>query len=264
MDAVAYADYLDRLVVSLGADDRVVGIVGLGSTAATGREPDEWSGHDLRVIVVPGCEEEYRADPSWLPDYGRLILWMRETAHGMKAVYDDGHLVEVAVFRPDELAVARVNAYRVLLDKGGVTESLAGVLEETTAHLAGARRSEAYLAGQFVTHLLVGLNRYARGEILSGYEFIGTHAVGDLLALLPMVLEPADTAAIDDLDPRRRVEQMFPVPAAHISQALAGSVPEAALGLLAAAETSVKPHLSEWPAGVAAIVRRQATDLLAR
>ena len=264
MDAVAYAEYLDRLIVSLGADERVVGIVGLGSTAAMRRAPDEWSDHDLWVIVEPGCEEGYRADPSWLPDHGRLILWMRETAHGMKAVYDDGHLVEVAVFGPDELAAARVNAYRVLLDKGGVAEALAGLGSETADRVAEARCSEAYLAGQFVTHLLVGLNRYARGEIISGYELIGTHAVGDLLALLPMVLEPADPAAIDDLNTRRRVEQMFPIPAARISQALAGSVPEAALGLLAAAETSVKPHMSEWPAGVAAIVRRQATDLLAR
>ena len=28
-------------------------------------------------------------------DSGRLILWMRETRHGMKAVYDDGHLVDM-------------------------------------------------------------------------------------------------------------------------------------------------------------------------
>jgi hypothetical protein len=263
MDAVKFAEYLERLVSSLSADERIVGVVGFGSTAATVREPDEWSDHDLWVIVEPGCEEEYRTDPSWLPDHGRLILWMRETPHGMKAVYDDGHLVEVTVFRTDELAVTRVNAYRVLLDKGGVAEALAGVRRETVDRLSEARHTEAYLAGQFVTQLLVGLNRWARGEILSGHEFVKTHAVGNLLALLPMVLEPADPDVMDDLDPRRRVEQMFPIPAARISEALVRDVPEAVLGLLAAAEMSVKPHLQEWPAGVAAVVRRQATDLLA-
>ena len=78
-----------------------------------------------------------------------------------------------------------------------------------------------------------------------------------------MVLEPADPAALDDLDPRRRVEQAFPVPATRISEALVMGIPHAALGLLAAAETSVKPQLREWPGGVAAGVRRLATDLLA-
>jgi len=263
MDAVVYEEYLERLIVSLGADERVVGVVGLGSTAATVREPDEWSDHDLWVVVEAGCEEEYRSDPAWLPDHGRLILWMRETPHGMKAVYDDGHMVEVAVFRLDELAVTAANAYRVLLDRGGVAAALDDVRAKTADRVTETRRTEAYLAGQFVTQLLVGLNRYARGEILSGHEFIKTHAVGNLLALLPMVLEPADPSALDDLDPMRRIEQAFPVPAARISEALVMDIPGAALGLLAAAETSVKPRLGEWPGGVAAVVRRLATDLLA-
>jgi len=264
MDTVEYAEYLERLIASLGAHEHVLGVVGLGSTAATVRDPDEWSDHDLWVIVEAGCEEEYRSDPSWLPDHGRLLLWMRETSHGMKAVYDDGHLVEVAVFRLDELAVTGANAYRVLLDRGGIGAALDDVRRKTADRVVETRHTEAYLVGQFVTQLLVGLNRCARGEILSGHEFVKTHAVGSLLALLPMVLEPADTSALDDLDPRRRVEQAFPVAAARISEALVMDIPEAALGLLAAAETSVKPLLREWPGGVAAAVRRLATDLLSR
>ena len=81
MDAVAYAEWLERLVARLSQDDRVIGVVGLGSTAGTDREPDEWSDHDVWVIVRAGFEEELRIDPSWLPDHERLVMWMRETEH---------------------------------------------------------------------------------------------------------------------------------------------------------------------------------------
>lgn len=262
MDAAAYADYLERFVAALGDDPRVRGVVGLGSTAGTDREPDEWSDHDLWVVVEPGTEEELRTDSSWLPDHGRLLLWMRDTQHGMKAVYDDGHQVEVAVFRPDELQAARVNAFRVLLDKGGVAAAMPAVRAATEEELAARRAPAPFLTGQFITGLLVGLGRYARGEVLSGHEFVKVHAVGHLLALLPQVLEPEDPSAVDDLNPWRRVEQAFPDAARSIAAALTEDVPRAALGLLAAAETSVKPALGSWPTGVAAIVRRMATDLL--
>ena len=261
MDAVAYAEWLEFLVAGLSHDGRVIGVVGLGSTAATVREPDEWSDHDVWIVVRPGFEEELRIDPSWLPDHHRLVMWMRETAHGMKAVYDDGHLVEVAVFRPDELALARVNAYRVLLDKGGVAAAMPEVRSATETHLADQRRSEGFLVGQFVTGLLVGLTRHARGERISGHEFVKTHAVGHLLALLPRVLQPADPGAVDDLNPWRRVDQAFPEMAERIAAALLQETPQAALELLAAAET-LKPRLESWPTGVAAAVRRIASGLL--
>ncbi len=259
MDAVAYAEYLERLIASLGAAEHVVGVVALGSTAATVREPDRWSDHDLLVIVEAGFEDQFRSDPAWLPDPARLLLWMRETEHGVKAVYDDGHQVEVAVLRLDQLAVARVNAYRVLLDKGGVAAAMTRVREATVAYLAAAGRSERYLVGQFVTGLLVGIGRYARGEEIGGHESVKVHAAGHLLALLPLVLEPAHPEALDDLDPWRRVEEAFPDMAARISEALAEDVPRATLGLLAAAET-LRPMLADWPAGVAAAVRRLAVE----
>ncbi|MCJ7725099.1 MAG: aminoglycoside 6-adenylyltransferase [Acidimicrobiia bacterium] len=261
MDTVAYAEYLERLIAALGADERVLGAVALGSTAATVRQPDQWSDHDVWVIVEPGFEEHYRTDPSWLPDHGRLVLWLRETEHGVKAVYEDGHMVEVTVFRLDELAAARVNSYRVLLDKGGVAAAMPGIRAATEEHLAGECRSEGYRVGQFITGLLVGICRFARGEKISGPEFVKVHATGHLLALIPMVLDPADPTAVDDLNPWRRVEQAFPGVASRIAAALAQDVPQATLGLLAVAE-ALRPHLADWPTGVAVVVRRMAGDLL--
>ena len=86
---------------------------------------------------------------------------------------------------------------------GGIAGALADVHQKTAGRVAETHRTEAFLAGQFVTQLLVGLNRWARGEVLSGHEFVKTHAVGNLLALLPMVLEPADPDVTDVAEPRR-------------------------------------------------------------
>lgn len=166
MEPARFRRYVDRLVEGLTADPRVLGIVGLGSTAMNGRAPDRWSDHDVWVVVADGAEEDFRTDPSWLPDAERLVLWFRETPHGMKGVYDDGHLVEAAVFAVDELVVTSANDYRVLLDRERVTERM----EEIRAATMGraGRPDPAFLAGQFLTNLLVGTARHARGSGSAG------------------------------------------------------------------------------------------------
>ncbi|HYG62421.1 MAG TPA: hypothetical protein VEL74_07555, partial [Thermoanaerobaculia bacterium] len=132
MDAAAYERFTERLLQSLAADSTVLGLVALGSMAALDTKPDRWSDHDFFVIVRTGEQEGFRRDLSWLPDRGNLVLSYRETAHGLKALYEDGHLVEFAVFDPGELHLAKVNRYRVLLDRGGeVTAAMARIREES-------------------------------------------------------------------------------------------------------------------------------------
>jgi hypothetical protein len=260
MESAAFQRYLDRLVGSLGEDERVIGVVGLGSTAQEGRLPDTWSDHDLWVVVQPGTEQWFRTDPSWLPDHQSLVLWMRETEHGMKALYESGHLVEVAVFRPDELAVTRANDYRIYFDHGGVASALQQVRAVTEDE---AGRSAGFLAGQFLTNLLVGVGRHARGEHISGHEFVKMHGVGHLLELMAGAVPPTDPAAVDDLNPWRRVELAYPEPARRIATALRAETPEAALALLEIAETTVVRHLEDWPTAAARVVRRVTAGVLA-
>ena len=252
MEPLAFQDYLDRLVAGLAADPRVLGVIGLGSTGAASRPPDRWSDHDVWVVVEAGAEAGFRADPFWLPDPERVVLWMRETAHGMKAVYDDGHLVEAAVFRPDELAVTRANDYSVLLDRAGLAERMEEIRAVTRAE--GERADPAFLAGQFATNLLVGVARHRRGEHLSGHEFVKMHAVQHLLRLVAAVVPPTDPAAVDDLNPWRRVEQAFPEIATVLAAALEHPVPRAAAEMLALAERKVRPHAPGYPVEAAAVV----------
>jgi hypothetical protein len=253
VEPISFRRYLERLVESLAADQRVLGIVGLGSTALLPtRPPDEWSDHDVWVVVADGAEEDFRTDPSWLPDSERLVLWLRETPHGMKGVYDDGHFVEIAVFRVDELVVTRANEYRVLLDRGTIAERMRAIRAATVA----GSPDPAYLAGQFVTNLLVGAARCARGERLSGHDFVKGQAVGHLLALARAVLEPEDVAVVDDLSPARRVESSHPSLAADIDAALLLDTAEAAVALLEIGERHVAPQSPGWPRAAARVIGR--------
>src|SRR6478752_8174366 len=133
MELAEYQGFTDSLTESLGGRPEVLGLVALGSMALRDYAPDRHSDHDFFVVTRLGAAETLRSDLSWLPDSERISFSFRETSHGLKVLYDSGHLLELAVFEPDELALARVNRYRVLLDRADVTERLAAVAAATSA-----------------------------------------------------------------------------------------------------------------------------------
>ncbi|HEX6159432.1 MAG TPA: hypothetical protein VF111_04650 [Thermoanaerobaculia bacterium] len=186
-----YHAWTRQLVDSLSASPSILGIVALGSMAERhGRTPDRFSDHDFFVITEEA--EPLRVTTGWLPEAQRIVLWFRETAHGCKAVYDDGHLVEYAVFTPEELQLARVNDYRVLLDRERIEERLAAL-----AALPAPPPDAEWLRGMFLSHVLVAAQRARRGELLSA-RFMLTHAMRFLVQLLG--------GGPDNLDPLRRFE----------------------------------------------------------
>lgn len=166
--------------------------------------PDEWSDHDFFVITATGGQEALRRDLSWLPWADRIVLNFRETEHGLKVVYDDGHMLEFAVFDLDELGVASLSRYRVLLDRGGVEARVA-----EAAAKPHRTPSDAYLFGQLVTHALVAGGRGRRGEQLSASFFVSS-GVRQLAELLARHLPAERKALLDELDPLRRFERVYP------------------------------------------------------
>src|SRR6266478_1296167 len=159
MDRDAYGRFSERLRERLAADERVLGLVALGSMSGE-PPPDRWSDHDFFVISRPGEQERMRTELSWLPDGEEIVLAYRETAHGVKVLYRDAHLLEFAVFDPEELSVARVNRFHVLLDRGGIADRMRALRERTAGDLADRRPDPRWLAGQMLTALLVGAGRY--------------------------------------------------------------------------------------------------------
>jgi hypothetical protein len=229
-----HRSFTEAVRARVARDPDVLGLVGLGSTSGWPPGPDAFSDHDLFLVTSPGAQERYRRDLDWLPgSAGPVVLTFRETAHGVKVLLESGHLVEFAVFSPDELALARINRYAVLLDKTDLAARLERVRAATVEAGAVHRPDQAWQVGQFLTTLVAGAGRAGRGEHLSGHQLVRVAALGHLVALLRASLPPSRTDELDDLDPFRRLERALPGEAITIEEALRRPVVGAARALLA-------------------------------
>ncbi|WAC66701.1 hypothetical protein OVA14_02685 [Agrococcus sp. SL85] len=242
MDRAAFDGLTDRLVAWASDAPGVLGLLLVGSAAGTTHEPDGWSDHDFFVIAEPAVAPALRASAAWLPvPQGAIVLHEQDTAHGAWAVLDDGHLLEYAVFAPDELALSRSGALRVAVDRLGDLEA------RMAPTLAPPRRDPASIASALLRAALVGAGRAARGERLVGRRHLGD-AAGALLALLALEGAP------DALDPWRRVEQHRPAIAAALDRELARGDASAASAFVALA-ADLFAHEPWWPRALADAVR---------
>jgi hypothetical protein len=244
VDAAAYRAFTAELNASTEADPRVVGLVAVGSMADQDYAPDEWSDHDFLLIVQPGEQEALRSDLCWLPAHDRIVMSFRETEHGLKVVYDDGHMLEFAVFDPDEIALAGVNRYRVLLDRDGVEERTAAARDQPRPE-----RDDEHVFGMAVTAALVAAGRARRGEKLSG-AFLVTWSLTYLTRLLARTLPSENASLLDGFDSLRRFERAYPELGAELAEAVALPPAAAALQLLEILERELRrlrPDLS-WAA----------------
>jgi hypothetical protein len=246
--------YLDALVSGLSADPQVIGLVLAGSSAQTDRR-DQWSDHDFLVITVDGVPERYRVDLSWLPDHTDLAFWFRETAHGLKALYRSGLIVEFAVFDRAEFAACALNHYAVAIDRGGIAELAAEVHDRSRQ--PGTPDASSCLSSfrAFLSLVYIGTGRARRGERLSANVMLRDYATAHLLRTLHATLIPEEAATVDGLDPWRRIEQVLPGPAAALDAALARPVDEVGLALLDAAEDALTGRWPDYPGDEAAVVR---------
>jgi hypothetical protein len=215
--------------------------------------PDDWSDHDFFLISEPGAQERLRGDLRWLPRHERITFSFRETEHGLKVFYADGHMIEFAVFDVDEIALAGVNRYRVLLDRGGVEEACAAVRDRPRP-----QRDDAHLFGMVLASALVAVCRGRRGEVLSA-AFLVTWGLTYLTRLLARVLPAENASVLDDFDSLRRFERAYPQLGAELAAAVRLAPPEGGLRLLAVLEREVRPLRPDlaWAAFDAVVARAQ-------
>jgi hypothetical protein len=229
----------------------VIGLVAVGSMADRDYAPDEWSDHDFLVVTVDGVQEELRRDLSWLPHAARIALSFRETEHGLKVVYDDGHMLEFAVFDFEELGLAGIDRYRMLIDRGGV--------EERTAAVKAAdkpQRDDLFLFGMVVTAALVAGGRARRGEVLSASFFV-TSGVTHLARLIARHV-PSDTATLlDAFDPLRRFERAYPELGAELARLCELPPSQGGPALLDVMERELRDVLPDLPWASLDAVRRR-------
>jgi hypothetical protein len=251
-----YGAFTEALRRSLEADPRVLGLVAVGSMAERETRPDAWSDHDFLVVVSPGAQEEMRNDVSWLPDRERVAYRFRETAHGVKLLYEHGHMLEFAVFDPDELYLGRFNRYRVLLDRADLARRMEEIAGAAGDSLEAEARDDAYLLGQLLTNVLVAYGRWVRGERLSARSFLG-QAVTHLVRLLARYVPASSPALLDNLDPLRRFELGYGALGAALNEVLDRPLPAAASGLLELARQELSGRMPGFPDTALAAVRRR-------
>jgi lincosamide nucleotidyltransferase B/F len=246
MNSTEYTHYTEQLIRTAQADPDVIGLVACGSMAAAHRR-DQWSDHDFFWVVAPGKQEGYRTDLHWLPDAEHIVLQFRETAHGLKVMYRSGHLIEFAVFEPDDLALAPVNDYAVLVDKADIAPRVK--LKEYVPPPVNRLKEVLHM----LSLLQVGSGRVARGEVISGQLFIKTYALGHLLRTLASTLGTANV--LDTLDPYRRFERAAPDISQRIHALLLSDPLDCAIGFIDLIEAELPAHMPDFPSEAAQVVR---------
>lgn len=225
-----FKNYSDRLSANASANDEVIGLVFLGSAADHSRV-DEWSDHDFYLVVKNGLGEKYRNDLGWIPDIEHAILTPRETAHGLKVVFDDGRVLEFAVFEDNELELSAANHWMVSVDKQAITERMQKIAERSRPVGSPEFSTEFEL---FLAQLLIGVGRFRRGEVLTAGQFIRSYIVKRLITLtrLAHAPVPGSESKEDNLDGFRRFELQYPSIARRIEDAMQATVETAAQQLL--------------------------------
>lgn len=206
-------------------------LIWAGSAADTQRI-DSWSDHDFFLVVEDGHAEPMRQDLSWLPLQDEIAWAVRETDHGYKVVYNNGQVLEFAVFDRAELSRTRINHFALVFDRGDI----AAMAENVYTPAPTSRYTPQDNLEIFMTLLILGGGRFRRGEVLSAGQFIRSYAVDHLLQAIKKTRESQKPAARDGLDVYRRVEQEFGALGEEIGQAIAQDCENAARTLLQIAE----------------------------
>lgn len=231
MESTQYNDFTKDLKERLINYQEVIGLIAVGSMAKQHYLPDQWSDHDFFVVVETGYQQNLRQDLAWLPMSEQIALSFRETEHGLKVLYTNGHLIEFAIFDIKEIYLAKINSYRIIIDKANIKEDLAKI-KKLTAKQSNLSGDTNLLIGQFITNILVGIGRYRRGEKISAHQLVKISAVKGLITLILKYLPIKNDRLIDDIDPLRRFELIQPDLGKEFEDVLLMPVPEAANQLL--------------------------------
>ncbi len=208
---------LDAIGRSLAETGQGVALIGLGSVGQERERLDANSDLDFFAIVRPGRKADFLDDTTWLSRPCPIAYCFRNTENGFKILYEDGIFAEMAVFEEAELASIPFTAGRIVWKAGGVAEAIARPPQSPPDR---PERTLEWLLGEALTCLLVGLQRFQRGEKLSAQRLIQQHAVDRLIELAARENGPAPAG--DPFAPERRFEQRFPAAAGEFPRFIQG------------------------------------------
>lgn len=245
-------DRLASLAQVLSARDDALALLALGSVGIETGRLDAWSDLDFFVIVRDGAKGRYVGTLDWLAAACPLVWHYQNTVDGHKALMADGVFCEFAVFETDELSRIPYAPGRFIWRRSEVDEALACAKQPLPA-----RHNSAWLLGEALSNLIIGLQRLARGEKLAAMRMIQVHSLDRVLEFLELQ-QPRQDASFPERDPfsiDRRIEMRSPEAALALPTWAGGydQTAPAALAQLAALEAH-----TEVPAAVAGHIRMLA------
>jgi hypothetical protein len=263
MDQHTYEQFTQTLHECLAADDRVLGLVALGSMADPIRR-DQWSDHDFWVITQTGVQEHFLTDLSWLPNAHNIILPFRQGSQYYTVLYRNGHSAEFAVFDREQMQHGKTDRYGVLFDKANIAADMQRIQAQTITSVRAEQEdvADTSILNYFFLQLLVGVQRYLRGEILSSQKYIYFSAVNNLLFLIHRYIPPQNPTMHDTFDTRRHFERVYPSIAQEINTCLTQTSPSAALGLLFIANKHLASGIPSYPRELADVTHEAINILI--
>lgn len=196
---------LDEIGHSLEHSGHALALIGLGSAGLQRPRLDAYSDLDFFAVVEAGYKRAYLDNLQWLSALCPIAYAFPNTDDGYKLLFTDGIFCEFAVFEPDELQVVSFAPGRIVWKQPQVSEAISRPAKQPESR---AKPGEAWLVGEALTNLYVGMGREKRGERLSAMRFIQWYAVDRLVALAETI-EGAQAVAEDEFAPERRFEQRY-------------------------------------------------------
>jgi len=219
---------LDEIGQALAASGHGLALLALGSVGVEQARLDAYSDLDYFVIVETGCKDDYLRNLDWLAAAHPIAYAFQNTRDGYKLLFADGIFCENAIFEPQELADIPFAQGRIVWQAAGFDAALL-----TPRVKLPTPQTQAWLLGEALTNLYVGMGRYRRGEKLSAARFVQGYAVDRMVDLAPYI-ETEQAGHRDPFTPERRFEQRFPNIARELPQFVPGyeHTPAAAKALL--------------------------------
>ena len=215
---------LNAIAASLSRRPNAQVLLGLGSSGLKSSRLDEFSDLDFFVIVAAGSKHDFLENLDWLTQIYPAAYVFQNSPDGYKLLFADDILCEFAVFEPAELAEIPMAGAKILWSRSQLPDKW---LESHSVTDLPVGQSEAWLLGEALTNLYVGLQRSLRGERLSGYKFIQSYAVDRLLELASRRVA-AEGEQRDPFRLARRFEKRFPAISTKLPEFMPGYAHNAA------------------------------------
>jgi len=183
--------------------EEVIAFMGLGSMHDINRL-DRYSDVDFFLILKDGFQHKYLEDVSWLHVRKTLIAF-QETDVGYKVIYDDGILLEFAVFDLSHLKNMHIPEHTLYYKRDDIDIN---DFKPSTTRIH-AKKSESYILQDLLTNLYVGVLRTLRGEHVAAFLMIQVYAAHKTLLLLNPYED--DTFVVE-----RRIEMRLDIDYQHL------------------------------------------------